>query len=79
MKHKILSIILIIVPALVLAGGDSHGEIPHLDGSIENLNAIWVIPFIGILFCPITIIVLWSLWSGPVVEPESVLIEEIKL
>ena len=49
MKHKILSIILIIVPALVLAGGDSHGEIPHLDGSIENLNAIWVIPFIGIL------------------------------
>ena len=49
MKHKILSIILIIVPALVLAGGDSHGEIPHLDGSIENLNIIWVIPFVGIL------------------------------
>ena len=49
MKHKILSIILIIVPALVLAGGDSHGEIPHLDGSIENLNIIWVIPFVGSL------------------------------
>lgn len=49
MKHKILSIILIAVPALILAGGDAHGEVPHLDGSIENLNIIWVIPFIGIL------------------------------
>ena len=49
MKHKILSLILIAVPALILASGDSHGEVPHLDGSIENLNIIWVIPFIGIL------------------------------
>ena len=49
MKHKILSLILIAVPALILAGGDAHGEVPHLDGSIENLNIIWVIPFIGIL------------------------------
>ena len=49
MKHKILSLILIAVPALILASGDAHGEIPHLDGSIENLNIIWVIPFIGIL------------------------------
>ena len=49
MKHKILSIIMIAVPALILASGDAHGEVPHLDGSIENLNIIWVIPFIGIL------------------------------
>ena len=49
MKHKILSLILIAVPALILASGDAHGEVPHLDGSIENLNIIWVIPFIGIL------------------------------
>ena len=49
MKHKILSLILIAVPALILASGDTHGEVPHLDGSIENLNIIWVIPFIGIL------------------------------
>jgi Na+/H+ antiporter NhaD/arsenite permease-like protein len=49
MKHKILSIILTSVPALILAGGGTHGEIPHLDGSIENLSIIWVIPFIGIL------------------------------
>ena len=49
MKHKILSIILIAVPALILAGGDAHGEVPHLDGSIANLNIIWVVPFIGIL------------------------------
>jgi Na+/H+ antiporter NhaD/arsenite permease-like protein len=49
MKHKILSLILIALPALILASGDAHGEVPHLDGSIENLNIIWVIPFIGIL------------------------------
>ena len=49
MKHKILSLILIAVPALILASGDAHGEVPHLDGSIENLNIIWVVPFIGIL------------------------------
>ena len=49
MKHKILSLILIAVPALILAGGDAHGEVPHLDGSIGNLNIIWVVPFIGIL------------------------------
>ena len=49
MKHKILSLILIAVPALILASGDAHGVVPHLDGSIENLNIIWVIPFIGIL------------------------------
>ena len=49
MKHKILSLILIAVPALILASGDAHGVVPHLDGSIENLNIIWVVPFIGIL------------------------------
>ena len=49
MKHKILSIILIIVPALILAGGDAHIEVPHLDGRIENLGIYWIIPFVGIL------------------------------
>ena len=49
MKHKILSIILIIVPALLLAGGDAHIEVPHLDGRIENLGIYWIIPFVGIL------------------------------
>ena len=48
MKHKILSIILIAIPALILASGDAHGEVPHLDGSIENLNIIWV-PYFGII------------------------------
>ncbi len=37
------------MPALILAGGGTHGEIPHLDGSLGNLGIIWVIPFIGIL------------------------------
>jgi Na+/H+ antiporter NhaD/arsenite permease-like protein len=37
------------MPALILAGGGIHGEIPHLDGSLGNLSIIWVIPFIGIL------------------------------
>jgi len=42
MKHKILSIILTTMPALILAGGGTHGEIPHLDGSLGNLGIIWV-------------------------------------
>ena len=37
------------MPALILAGGGTHGEIPHLDGSLGNLGISWVIPFIGIL------------------------------
>tara|TARA_B100000579_G_C22603353_1_gene743748 strand:+ start:343 stop:489 length:147 start_codon:yes stop_codon:yes gene_type:complete len=35
-------------------------------------------PLIGILFCPVTILFLWSVSSGPVVESETELIEEIK-
>ena len=36
-------------------------------------------PFIGILFCPVTILFLWSIWSRPVVEKETEFIEEIQL
>ena len=35
-------------------------------------------PFIGILFCPVTILFLWTFWSGPVVESEFELIEDVK-
>tara|TARA_B100001250_G_C19698214_1_gene743597 strand:- start:160 stop:306 length:147 start_codon:yes stop_codon:yes gene_type:complete len=35
-------------------------------------------PIFGILFCPVTILFLWSIWSGPEVEYESELIEEIE-
>ena len=36
-------------------------------------------PLIGILFCPITILFLWSIWSAPVVESETKFIEELQL
>ena len=36
-------------------------------------------PVFGILFCPVTILFLWSIWSGPVVESNTDLIEEIQL
>tara|TARA_B100000214_G_scaffold149858_1_gene107204 strand:+ start:726 stop:872 length:147 start_codon:yes stop_codon:yes gene_type:complete len=26
-------------------------------------------PLFGILFSPVTVLFLWSIWSGPVVEP----------
>ena len=34
-------------------------------------------PIIGILFCPVTILFLWSFWSGPIVNSESDLVEEV--
>ncbi len=36
-------------------------------------------PIFGILFCPVTILFFWSIWSGPVVNSESDLVEEVKL
>ncbi len=36
-------------------------------------------PLIGILFCPVTILLLWSIWTGPVVESDTEFIEEIQL
>ena len=27
-------------------------------------------PFVGMLFCPVTILFLWSIWSGPIVNSE---------
>ena len=34
-------------------------------------------PFVGILFCPITILYLWTIWSGPVINPENDIVEEL--
>ena len=34
-------------------------------------------PIIGILFCPITILFLWTIWSGPVVNFEADNIEDV--
>ena len=36
-------------------------------------------PFLGVIFCPVTIILLWSIWSDPVVESSTDLTEEIRL
>tara|TARA_B100000579_G_C22678412_1_gene779084 strand:+ start:356 stop:502 length:147 start_codon:yes stop_codon:yes gene_type:complete len=35
-------------------------------------------PFVGMLFCPVTILFLWALWSGPVVTSNTDRIEELK-
>ena len=34
-------------------------------------------PFVGILFCPVTILFLWTIWSGPVINPENDIVEEL--
>ena len=34
-------------------------------------------PIVGILFCPVTILLLWSIWSGPIIDLERELIEEV--
>ena len=36
-------------------------------------------PIVGILFCPVTILFLWSIWSVPVVDSETEAVEELKL
>ena len=46
-KHKILSFILSVLPALTLAGNNGHSTAPHLSG--EKLSIFWIIPFVGIL------------------------------
>tara|TARA_B100000579_G_C22042847_1_gene493452 strand:- start:166 stop:312 length:147 start_codon:yes stop_codon:yes gene_type:complete len=35
-------------------------------------------PVIGMLFCPVTILFLWTIWSGPVVNSDTDIIEEVK-
>ena len=39
----------------------------------------YLAPFIGFLFCPVTILFLWSMWSGPVVNSETEFVEEVNL
>ena len=35
-------------------------------------------PFIGMLFCPVTILFIWAIWSGPVVISETEFVEEVR-
>ncbi len=46
--NRIIIFSLLLCPSIILAAS-GHGAIPHLDGSIENLSILWVVPFAGIL------------------------------
>ena len=35
-------------------------------------------PFIGILFCPITILFVWAIWTGPVDNSETDFVEDVR-
>ena len=46
---------------------------------MDNKNS-WIkylAPFFGMMFCPITILFLWTIWSGPVVNFETDLVEDV--
>ncbi len=45
-----------------------------------NFNFIkYFSPLIGILFCPVTFLLFWSVWSDPFVESETTITEELNL
>ena len=48
MKRNIL-LTLVFLPVFLIAGDGSLEHAPHLDGRIENLGIIWIVPFVGIL------------------------------
>ena len=49
MYKKFLFYLIYLLPISCLAGGGDHPGGIHLDGSIENMGIVWVIPFAGIL------------------------------
>ena len=48
MKHNFL-LTLAFLPVFLSAGDGGLGHAPHLDGGIDNLGIIWIVPFVGIL------------------------------
>ena len=48
MNRNIL-LMLAFLPVVLIAGDSNLGHAPHLDGSINNLGIIWIVPFVGIL------------------------------
>ena len=58
--NKIIIFSLLLFPSIILAAS-GYGDAPQLDGSIENLNIFWVIPFAGILL---------SIALFPLIAPE---------
>ena len=49
MYKKFLFYLIFLVPIFCFAAGGDHSGDVHLDGSIENMGIVWVIPFAGIL------------------------------
>ena len=49
MYKKYVFYLVYLLPILCLAAGGDHSGGAHLDGSIENMGIVWVIPFAGIL------------------------------
>ena len=49
MQRKLFVALSFLMPILCLGAGGDHSGGFHLDGSIENMGIIWVVPFAGIL------------------------------
>ena len=49
MYKKFLFYLIYLLPVFCFAAGGAHSGGAHLDGSIENMGIVWVIPFAGIL------------------------------
>ena len=49
MYKKFLFYLIYLLPIFCFAAGGDHSGGVHLDGSIENMGIVWVIPFAGIL------------------------------
>ena len=43
----------------------------------KNYWIKYLSPFFGMLFCPVTILFLWTIWSGPVVNSDTDIVEEV--
>ena len=49
MQRKLILVLSFLMPILCLGASGDHTGSLHLDGSIENMTIIWVVPFAGIL------------------------------
>ena len=49
MQRKLIIVLSFLMPILCLGASGDHTGSLHLDGSIENMTIIWVVPFAGIL------------------------------
>ncbi len=46
-----------------------------------NNKVYWIkylSPFIGMLFCPVTILFFWTIWTGPVIMSEPDIVEDVR-